>query len=65
MEVREPARRRGVGSYLVQEVKRVCYEAGRVPAARCSPENVGSRRALEKAGLLPCGRILVGKVMPD
>ncbi len=62
MEVRGGARRRGFGSYLVQEVKRICYEAGRVPAARCSPENVGSRRTLEKAGLLPCGRILVGKV---
>jgi GNAT superfamily N-acetyltransferase len=62
MEVRENVRGRGFGSYIVQEVKRVCYEAGRVPAARCSPENVSSRRTLEKAGLLPCGRILVGKV---
>ena len=62
METREQARRRGFASYLVQEVKRVCYEAGRVPAARCSPDNVASRRTLEKAGLLPCGRILVGRV---
>jgi GNAT superfamily N-acetyltransferase len=62
LEVREQARQRGFGSYLVQEVKRICYEAGRLPAARCSPENVASRRTLEKAGLLPCGRILVGRV---
>ncbi len=60
MEVGEGARSRGFGSYLVQEVKRVCYNAGRVPAARCSLENVASRRTLEKAGLLPCGRILIG-----
>jgi GNAT superfamily N-acetyltransferase len=65
MEVRESERRRGLGSYFVQEVKRITYEAGRVPAARCSPENVGSRRTLEKAGLLPCGRILVGRVAVD
>ena len=62
MEVAEAARRRGFGSYLVQELKRVCYEAGRKPAARCNPDNVGSRRTLEKAGLLPCGRLLAGEV---
>ena len=64
MEVSEPARRQGIGSYLVQEVKRVCYEAGKKPAARCDPANVGSRRTLQKAGLLPCGRLLVGEVIP-
>ena len=62
MEVSEPARRRGIGSYLVQEVKRVCYEAGKKPAARCDPSNIASRRTLEKAGFLPCARVLVGSV---
>jgi GNAT superfamily N-acetyltransferase len=62
MEVAESARLQGYGGYLVQELKRVCYEAGKKPAARCSPDNAGSRRTLEKAGLLPCGRMLVGKV---
>lgn len=62
MEVAEPSRRNGIGSFLVQEVKRVCYEAGKKPAARCDPANVASRRTLEKAGFLPCGRIMVGKV---
>jgi GNAT superfamily N-acetyltransferase len=65
MEVAEPARRQGYGSYLVQEVKRVCYEAGKRPAARCNPENVASRRTLQKAGLLPCGRLLAGEVKPS
>lgn len=64
MEVAESERRRGVGSYLVQELKRVCYEAGKKPAARCDPSNIGSRRTLEKAGLLPCGRLLAGTVRP-
>jgi GNAT superfamily N-acetyltransferase len=62
MEVAESARRQGYGSYLVQEIKRVCYEAGKKPAARCDPSNIASRRTLEKAGFLPCGRLLVGEV---
>jgi hypothetical protein len=62
MEVSETARRQGIGSYLVQELKRVCYEAGKKPAARCDPANIASRRTLQKAGLLPCGRLLVGEV---
>jgi len=33
MEVAEPARRLGFGSYLVQELKRVCYEAGKKPGS--------------------------------
>ena len=60
MEVAEPFRRRGYGSYLVQELKRVCYETGRIPAARCNVSNAGSRATLQKAGLLPCARILRG-----
>lgn len=62
MEVMEPYRRRGLGSYLVQEVKRTCYEAGKEPAARCNPGNIASRQTLQKAGLLPCGRLLAGEV---
>jgi GNAT superfamily N-acetyltransferase len=63
MEVDEPYRRRGFGSYLVQELKRIAYEGGHVPAARCNAANVASRRTLEKAGMLPCGRILTGDVL--
>jgi RimJ/RimL family protein N-acetyltransferase len=62
MDVAEPFRRRGFGSFLVQELKRVCYEGGHVPAARCNPDNVASRRALQKAGFVPCGHILKGSV---
>lgn len=60
MEVAESARRQGYGSFLVQELKRVCYEAGKRPAARCNATNIASRRTLERAGMLPCGRLLVG-----
>jgi GNAT superfamily N-acetyltransferase len=62
MAVAEPFRRRGLGAYLVQELKRVTYEQGSVPAARCNPGNVASRKTLQKAGFVPCGHILVGTV---
>jgi GNAT superfamily N-acetyltransferase len=62
MDVAEPFRRRGLGSFLVQELKRVCYEGGHVPAARCNPGNVASRRTLQRAGFVPCGHILKGPV---
>jgi GNAT superfamily N-acetyltransferase len=62
MEVDEPYRRRGYGSYLIQELKRVCYEMGRIPAARCSASNVASRATLQKAGLFPCARLISGVI---
>ncbi len=65
MEVAVPWHRQGIGSYLVQEIKRVCYEEGHKPAARCNPANIASRRTLQKAGFLPCGRLLVGEIHPS
>jgi GNAT superfamily N-acetyltransferase len=62
MKVAEPFRRRGIGSYLVQELKRVCYERGNVPAARCNPKNIASRQTLQNAGFVPCGHILHGTI---
>jgi GNAT superfamily N-acetyltransferase len=62
MEVAEPIRRKGFGGYLVQELKRVCYEMGSVPAARCGPQNIASRETLQKTGFVPCGHILTGLV---
>jgi GNAT superfamily N-acetyltransferase len=64
MEVDELARRRGYGSFLIQELKRTCYEMGRVPAARCDATNVASRATLQKAGLFPCARMLSGVLAP-
>jgi GNAT superfamily N-acetyltransferase len=62
MEVAAPFRRRGYGAYLVQELKRMAYELGAIPAARCSPDNVGSRRTLQKAGFVPFASILNGSL---
>jgi GNAT superfamily N-acetyltransferase len=63
MEVAEPFRRRGFGSYLVQELKRVCYDNGNVPGARCNQNNIASRKTLQKAGFVPCGQVLSGAVV--
>jgi GNAT superfamily N-acetyltransferase len=62
MKVGESFRRRGIGTYLVQELKRVCYEGGSIPAARCNPKNIASRQTLQWAGFVPCGHILKGTV---
>ena len=64
MDVAEPHRRRGFGSYLVQELKRLAYELGTIPAARCNPSNIASRKTLQKAGLVPYAHVLNGSI-PD
>jgi GNAT superfamily N-acetyltransferase len=60
MEVAAPFRRQGLGSFLVQELKRVAYESGLIPAARCDVINTASRATLERVGLLPCARMVRG-----
>jgi GNAT superfamily N-acetyltransferase len=62
MEVREDCRRRGIGSFLLQQVKRECYLAGRIPAARTSIRNFASRACLSRAGLRVSGFMLTGEV---
>ena len=62
MAIAEPFRRRGLGAFLVQELKRVCYEGGSVPAARCNVDNAASRLTLQKAGFSPCGNIVTGTI---
>jgi GNAT superfamily N-acetyltransferase len=62
MAVAAEFRRCGLGSYLVQELKRVCYAGGSIPAARCNPTNIASRQTLQRAGFVPCGNILIGQL---
>lgn len=62
MEVKKECRRMGYGSYIVQELKKACQEAGRVPAARCRIDNRASKATLLKAGLKVCGYMLTGTV---
>ena len=65
MEVDAGFRKQGIGTYLVQELKRVCYLQGGIPGARCRPDNIASRRTLMKAGFRPCGHILVGELVKN
>ena len=62
MEVREDQRKRGLGSFLIQQIKRQCYLAGRVPAARTGTDNLASKNTLLKAGFKIAGHMLLGNV---
>ena len=62
LNVAEPFRGRGYGAYLVQELKRLAYRLGSIPAARCGIDNVRSRRALQKAGFVPFAHMLAGAI---
>jgi len=64
MEVKADCRRQGFGAYILQELKRVCYEKGKVPAARCYITNAASRATLLKAGFRVYGYMLKGVVKP-
>jgi len=52
--------RHHLGSFLIQELKRTCYELKHIPAARCNVDNIPSRKTLQKAGFVPCGNIITG-----
>jgi GNAT superfamily N-acetyltransferase len=60
MEVMPEWRQRGLGTYFVQEVKKACYLAGRIPAARTGMDNIASRNTLLNAGMAIAGHMLTG-----
>jgi RimJ/RimL family protein N-acetyltransferase len=60
MKIAEPFRGKGLGAYLVQELKAACRAGESVPAARCNVANLASRRTLQKAGFVPCGNLVTG-----
>ena len=61
-EVNENYRQKGLGTLMVQELKKAAYEMGRVPAARCNIRNIISKYTLLKAGFTVCGCILKGNI---
>lgn len=63
MAVSDQSRRKGYGGYIVQEICKIAREAGKIPAARCDPNVTGSRRALERGGLVPCGHLAYGEIV--
>ena len=62
MEVQPDYRQKGYGSFLIQEIKKVCYLAGRVPAARCNIGNKASKATLLKGGMEIAGYMLAGEI---
>ncbi|MCD2424241.1 GNAT family N-acetyltransferase [Niabella pedocola] len=62
MQVKEPFRGRGLGTLIVQELKKEAYRMGRVPAARCNIENQVSKSTLLKAGFRICGFRIRGTI---
>jgi GNAT superfamily N-acetyltransferase len=62
MEVRKDCRRQGYGTFILQELQKDCYLAGRVPAARCQIKNVASRATLLKSGPGICGFMQFGNI---
>lgn len=65
MEVHEGHRRKGLGTFILQELKKETYKAGRVPCARCNVSNLPSKATLLKAGLRVCGYILTGDLCAE
>ena len=65
MQVDERFRRRGLGTFIVQELKRTAYAGGFIPAARTGPSNVASQRTLQRAGFVPCAQIIKGLLRRD
>jgi GNAT superfamily N-acetyltransferase len=61
-DIHESHRRKGLGSYLVQELKKEIYKMGRVPAARCNVSNSISKSTLLKAGMTVCGLRVNGDI---
>jgi GNAT superfamily N-acetyltransferase len=62
MEIVKEYRRGGLGAFFVQELKRIAYEMGGIPAARCNPGNVPSRKTLQKAGFVPFAHLVTGRI---
>lgn len=63
VEVKEDHRGKGFGAYFLQEIKKECYRAKHVPAARCNIRNEPSKRALLRAGMDICGFMLKGSAL--
>lgn len=52
MVVARSYRGRGVGSFLLTQLKKHCYKAGWKPICSCEASNRASKRAIEKAGFI-------------
>lgn len=62
MGVAETHTGKGLGSFVVQELRRVCREKGLIPAARCNVDHEASKRTLIRGGMRLCGELVAGSL---
>ena len=62
MDVAQAHRKKGYGSYILQEVIKNSKAAEKIPAARCKMENAASRACLLKVGFKEVGHMLFGEI---
>lgn len=58
MVVARSYRGRGIGSFILTQLKNRCYEAGWKPICSCEASNHASKKAIEKAGFISEQRIV-------
>jgi predicted acetyltransferase len=58
MHVVEVYRRKGIGAYIITQLKEHCYGKNLIPMACCDVENIASKKTLEKSGFITNHRIL-------
>lgn len=58
MVVARAYRGRGLGSFVLTQLKKQCYAAGRQPICSCAAENRASKKAIENAGFISEHRIV-------
>ncbi|MCM1992843.1 GNAT family N-acetyltransferase [Oceanirhabdus seepicola] len=56
--VAEEYHRRGIGTYIINQLKEHCYNKGLEPLACCNVRNMASKSTLEKAGFITNNRVL-------
>jgi GNAT superfamily N-acetyltransferase len=52
MVVAQAYRGRGLGSFMLSQLKHYCYETGWKPICSCAADNHASKKAIEKAGFI-------------
>jgi predicted acetyltransferase len=58
MHVVEVYYRKGIGTYIMIQLKEHCYSRSLIPMASCDVQNIASKRTLEKWGFITNHRII-------
>jgi predicted acetyltransferase len=58
MHVVEGYFRKGIGTYIIIQLKELCYSRSLIPMASCDAQNIASKKTLEKSGFITNHRII-------